>query len=65
MYVCMYTDTIYSVSVLIKTMFAKNRRAGRGPLSFFTPDGVKKGPKGSQEYIIMYWGAPPGDPYFF
>ena len=37
-YVCMYINTIYSVSVLIKTIFAKNGKVGRGalsPLGFF------------------------------
>ena len=47
MYICIYTSTIYSVSVLIKTIFSKNRKAGRGPLgplglrwAFFVPKGV-------------------------
>ena len=38
MCVCVYTSTIYSVSVLIKTIFSKNRTASRGalgPMAFF------------------------------
>ena len=40
MYVCMYTSIIYSVSVLIKTIFPKNGKVGRGALGPLYVDGV-------------------------
>ena len=51
MYICIYTSTIYSVSVLTNSIFSKNRDSSRGALSFFSPDGVKKGVKGVKKGV--------------
>ena len=51
MYICIYTSTIYSVSVLIKTFFSKNRDSSRVALGFFYPDGVFLGPDGVKKGV--------------